>query len=193
MFHRRDHDSPPARRAKAASFGAMLLGVCLVSATNVSSAEAPQPVRPISSDVYSGRWYEIARTPNTMQKDCQGATTDFQGWSAGDFTVIMTCHKGAPSGPAKVVRIKARIIRPPDNTRFRMSFLGGMVHQEYWIIDHADDNSWAVMGTPGGNYVWLLSRRPAPPPAVMATALARVAALGYAPARLIFPSQAPSG
>jgi apolipoprotein D and lipocalin family protein len=172
----------------AGPFVFALAGLSLLAAVP-AGAGAPQPVRPISSEVYSGRWYEIARTPNTMQKDCAGATTDFQGWSEGAFSVIETCHRGDPRGPAKIVKVRARILRPPDYTRFRMSFLGGMVHQEYWIIDHADDNAWAVMGTPGGNYVWLLSRRPVLPPPVLTAAMARITALGYAPSRLIFPSQ----
>ena len=71
-----------------------------------------------------------------------------------------------------------------------MSFFGGLVHQDYWILDHADDNSWLVMGTPGGNFVWLLSRRPALPPAELAAALGHVGALGYSTARLIYPAQA---
>ena len=170
-----------------ALLSALLLGA---PAAGVARAGAPKPVRPVASDLYSGRWYEIARTPNTMQKDCQGATSDFQGFAAGAFTVIETCHRGSPTGAAKTVRARARIVPASDNTRFRMSFLGGLVHQEYWILDHADDDSWAVMGTPGGNYVWLLSRRPSLPPNVRAAAIARVGALGYAPSRLVFPAQA---
>jgi apolipoprotein D and lipocalin family protein len=160
-----------------------------LAAASVASAGAHPPVRPVSVSLYSGRWYEIARTPNTLQKDCQGATSDFQGFDAGMFTVIDTCHKGSPTGPVKIVRARARMVPATDNTRFRMAFFGGLIHQEYWILDHADDNSWAVMATPGGNYVWLLSRRPALPPAIQAAALARVAALGYSPSRLIFPAQ----
>jgi apolipoprotein D and lipocalin family protein len=164
-----------------------------VVAAGAALAGAHPPVRPVSADLYTGRWYEIARTPNTMQKDCQGPTTDFVAGSGGDFAAVETCHRGDPSGPAKIIRVKARILHPPDNTRFRMSYLGGLVHQEYWIIDHADDNGWAVMGTPGGNYVWLLSRRPSLPPAVLAAALGRMESLGYAKSRLIYPAQAADG
>jgi apolipoprotein D and lipocalin family protein len=71
-----------------------------------------------------------------------------------------------------------------------MSFMAGMIHQEYWIIDHASDNSWIIMGTPGGNYVWLFSRRPALPAASLAAAVARAGALGYSPSHLVYPSQA---
>jgi apolipoprotein D and lipocalin family protein len=178
----------PARRPIVA-----LAALCALAMATTAPAGArpgaPRPVRPVSSDLYSGRWYEIARTPNTLQKDCQGATSDFQGLAAGAFTVVETCHRGSPTGTAKTIRARAKIVPASDNTRFRMAFFGGLVHQEYWILDHADDNSWAVMATPGGNYVWLLSRRPSLPPSVQAAALARVGALGYAPSRLIFPAQ----
>ena len=166
----------------------------LLATTGVAAAtHAPTPVRPVSAEVYSGRWYEIARTPNRTQKDCQAPVTEFQKLAGGDFIASETCHRGAPDGPVKVMRARARIISPGDNTRFRMSFLGGLIHQEYWVLDHAGDDSWLIMGTPGGNYVWLLARRPALSPAALASATARVTAMGYAAARLIFPGQASNG
>ncbi len=126
-----------------------------------------------------------------MQKDCEGPTYDFDGWEGGNFTVVLTCHKGSIGGPPKVTRAKARLLKTSDKTRFRMSFFGGLVHQDYWIPDHADDNSWAVMATPGGHYVWLLSRGPALPPAKLAAALARADALGYPSSKFVYPGQGP--
>ena len=194
MFNRRLIEPPPSRAQPSGSahLRASILGVFIVAlspAAGLARTGAPKPVRSVSSALYSGRWYEIARTPNTMQKDCQGATSDFQGFADGTFTVVDTCHAGSPTGAARTVKARAKIIPASDNTRFRMAFFGGLIHQEYWILDHADDDSWAVMATPGGNYVWLLSRRPSLPPTVEAAALARVSALGYAPSRLIFPAQ----
>jgi apolipoprotein D and lipocalin family protein len=141
----------------------------------------------VPASLYSGRWYELARTPNALQKDCEGATSDFENFSGAAFEVVDTCHKGAPNGPAKVLRSTARMTPGSDNARFRMAFFGGLIHQEYWILDRADDGAWAIMATPGGNYVWLLARAPVLPPAVMAAAMARIHRLGYA--RLMFPQQ----
>ena len=178
--------SRPSRRGSATS---LLVALCLASVSmgamlpEDALAGAPAPSRPVSRDVFAGRWYEIARTPNTMQKDCQGPTTDFQDRGNGAFTVVETCHRGTARGVAKTVAARARISSPTDNTRFRLSYLGGLVHQDYWILDHADDNSWLLMATPGGNYVWLLSRRPALP------APARAGALGYPASRLIYSDQ----
>lgn len=161
-------------------------------------ADAAPPAKPVSADFYSGRWYEIARTPNAGQRDCQAPTTDFARPPArrdvelvsdtGAFTVVQTCRRGDPSGPPRVVSTKGEIIAGSRNTRFRMSFLGGLRKQEYWVLDAAADHSWAITATPGGNYVWLLSRKPVMSPAARAAALARVRALGYE--KLEFPEPA---
>lgn len=170
------------------SLATALAGAALALGS-AASAGAPQPAKPVAATVFSGRWYEIAHTQNMMQKDCQGATSEFSGWAGGAFHVLQTCHHGAPQGPAKVVNAKAKIIPASGNAKMKMMFFGGMISQEYWILDHADDNAWAIMGTPGGKYVWLMARRPVLDPATKAAALQRVHALGYDLARLAFPQQ----
>jgi apolipoprotein D and lipocalin family protein len=166
---------------------ASLLTALALLLASPAFAAAPAPAKAVPASLYSGRWYEIARTPNTLQRDCEGATSDFADFTGAAFEVIDTCHAGSPTGPAKVLRAKARMLAGSENTRFRMGFFGGLVHQEYWILDHADDGAWAIMATPGGNYAWLLARRAILPPAVMEAAMARIHQLGYT--RLVFPQQ----
>jgi apolipoprotein D and lipocalin family protein len=141
-------------------------------------AGAHPPAKVVSADFYSGRWFEIARTPNSGQRDCQAPTTDFttEGTS---FKVRQTCHRGSPSGAEKVFSTTGKIVDGSQNTRFTMSFLGGLKKQEYWVLDSAADHSWAIMATPGGNYVWLIARKPRPARRDQAGALERVKELGY--------------
>ena len=152
-------------------------------------AGAPPPAKPVANAVYSGHWYEIARTPNLHEIDCQAGSFTFVGWAAGDFSVVQTCHHGSAAGPAKTTTAKAHILPGSQNAKFKMSMLGGLISQEYWILDHADDDQWVIMATPGGHYVWLMSRRPVLDAQSRATALARTKALGYDLSRLAFPSQ----
>jgi apolipoprotein D and lipocalin family protein len=165
------------------------LGAVAALAASAASAAAPQPAKPVAPAVFSGRWYEIARTPNVAQKDCQGSSSDFSGWASGEFAVKQICHKGSPAGPVQTFNAKAKILPASGNAKMKMMFFGGLVSQEYWILDHADDNGWAIMATPGGNYVWVLSRRPVLDAATKAAALQRVHALGYDLNRLAFPQQ----
>lgn len=153
-------------------------------------AAAQPPSKPVAASFYTGKWYEIARTPNAGQRDCEAPTTEFKSKSGDGFAVHQVCHKGSAAGAAKTFDTTGKIIGGSQNTRFTMSFLGGLKKQEYWVLDSADDRSWAIMATPGGNYVWLLSRQAVMSPAAKARALERVKTLGYA--KLEYPQQAPA-
>jgi len=159
-------------------------------APSLALAAAQPPSKPVSAGFYTGKWYEIARTPNSGQRDCEAATTQFTDKGASGFTVVQICRKGSASGAAKTFNTTGTIVSGTQNAKFKMSFLGGLKKQEYWVLDRADDQSWAIMATPGGNFVWLLSRTAVMSPAAKATALARVKALGYA--KLEFPQQPPA-
>lgn len=159
-----------------------------VAAASSAMAAAPQPTKPTPLSFYAGRWYEIARFPNNNQRDCQATTNDISPDRAGRYLLIQTCHRGAIAGPVKVVKGAGRIVPGSDNAKLRVTFFG-FITQEYWILDHADDDSWAIFATPGGNYVWLWSRHPTMDPSERAQALNRIRVLGYNTARLEFPQQ----
>ena len=166
----------------------IVLAASLVATQALAAAQPPS--KPVSAAFYTGKWYEIARTPNAGQRDCEAATTQFTNKGASGFSVVQICRKGSASGTPKTFNTTGQIVAGTDNAKFKMSFLGGLKKQEYWVLDRADDQSWAIMATPGGNYVWLLSRDAVMSPAAKATALARVKALGYA--KLEFPKQPPA-
>jgi apolipoprotein D and lipocalin family protein len=171
----------------------------MLAVASAASAAAPRPTRAIAASFYSGRWYEIARVPNLGQRDCHAPVTQFtpvggKGEVAfisdtGEFAASQVCRKGSATGPAKTYVTRGRILPGSRNARFEMTFLGGLKTQEYWVLDCAGDGSWAIMATPGGNYVWLLARRPVMSEAARAAAVARIRALGYAQ-KLEFPAQA---
>lgn len=170
---------------------ALALAAMLLAAPAL--AGAPQPAKPVSANLYSGRWYEIVRTPNRMENGCVAATNDFSGYAGGAFQVVQTCHKGAPNGPTQVLKVSGRVEPASANAKMKLSALGGLITQEYWILDHADNNAWAIMATPAGRYVWLLSRQPMLNPADRAAAMARLRTLGFDVTRLAYVSQQPAG
>ena len=147
------------------------------------------PAKPVPANLYTGRWYEIARTPNSMQGDCQGATTDFSGWAAGAFKAVQTCHKGAAGGPAKVIKVDGKVLPASQNAKIQLGMLGGLISQQYWILDHADNDHWLIMSTANQRYVWLMSRVPVLSVGERAQAMARLQQLGFSLAHLAFPQQ----
>jgi apolipoprotein D and lipocalin family protein len=159
-----------------------LLVVLIFALPAAAFAARPRPARSVPATLYSGRWYEIARTPNLRELGCRVATSEFSGITGGDFTVIETCRHA--SGERRSSTVKAALVPGSNNARFRMSVLGGLVHPEFWILDTAPAGDWAIMGTSGGHYVWVLSRTPTLPSAEKAAVIAKVAAFGYPTAKL---------
>lgn len=159
-----------ARRAPA------LLILTLLGASPVL-ARAPSPSRAIPASLYSGRWYEAARTPNFRENGCARVYNDFSGMTGSSVLLTQTCVRR--SGRLWVNRARAQVVPGTGNTKFKLGFLGGLIHQEYWILDVSPAADWAILATPGGHYVWLLARRPEMAAPTQAAALARIAALCY--------------
>jgi apolipoprotein D and lipocalin family protein len=157
-----------------------LLILALFGLASTVHAAAPAPVKPVSMAMFSGRWYEIGRIAEGASRRCDFATTDFAGQTGGVFSVIQTCHEGSPDAAPHAIKASARILPNTGNAKIKVGFLGGLISQEYWILDHADDDQdWALMATPGGRFLLLMSRQPKMSPAAHQAAVAHISALGY--------------
>ncbi|MBC7490293.1 MAG: lipocalin family protein, partial [Glaciimonas sp.] len=60
---------------------------------------------------------------------------------------------------------------------------------DYWVLDLASDYSYAVVGEPGRNYLWVLSRTPNLPDVMYQAGLAKVAAQGFDVSKLVRTKQ----
>ena len=183
-------NAPLARRRRPVrALAAALMALSCAVLAAPALAGAPEPASRVELTKMIGRWYEVARTPNAMQKDCEAATADWTRIGEG-YSVVQTCRRGSPDGPKKEWKASATVADPVKNAKFKLTFLGGLMRQEYWVLDHRADEGWLIMGTPGGNYVWLLSKAPQLAASARNQAIARIRQLGYDTSALEFPQQA---
>ena len=75
------------------------------------------------------------------------------------------------------------------NAKLKLTFYLWSCPRNYWVLDHAQDYKWAIVGDPTGKFLWLFSRQPVLTSALKDTLLARAKALGYDTSRLEFPVQ----
>ncbi len=113
-----------------------------------------------------------------FEKGCDGVTADYSKRPDGLIRVVNTCHEGGPTGPVKVSEGKAEVADAATLAKLKVSFFGPFFLGDYWVLDHADDYSWSIVGEGSGRYLWLLTREP-PTPAVLADLTARAKAMGY--------------
>lgn len=159
---------------------ALALGACATLQRGpVGNAAVPQPAKPVDLDRYAGLWYEIGRYENGFERGCEGVTAEYTVRDDGLVGVLNTCRRGSVAGEPKTARGKARIVEGSGNAKLKVSFFGPLYLGDYWVLDHADDYGWSIVGEPSGRYLWLLSRTAQPSPQTRDMILNRVRDLGY--------------
>ncbi|WP_443749627.1 lipocalin family protein [Asticcacaulis solisilvae] len=145
----------------------------------VGNRSVPEPAKPVDIKAYGGLWYEMARYENGFERDCEGVTAEYGLLPDGKVSVTNACRKGALDGPARVSRGTAKVVPGSNNAKLKVSFFGPFYVGDYWVLDHADDYSWSIVGEPSGRYLWILTREAAPSPDLRQKLQERAGQLGY--------------
>jgi apolipoprotein D and lipocalin family protein len=179
-------------RAGALVTSIAVLGAAMLLLTPVGAQERPavQTVPAVDLDRYLGEWFEIARFPNSFQRDCAGdVRATYTKRSDGRLDVVNRCRLG--NGSTNEARGVARVADTRSFARLKVRFAPAvlsflpMVWGDYWVLGLADDYSWATVGSPDRKYLWILSRTPSLAPASYDAALAAARANGFDVDRLV--------
>ncbi|WP_343657145.1 lipocalin family protein [Paraburkholderia caribensis] len=157
----------------------VLVACALVIRRKKGVARVPEPAKSVDVDRYTGRWYEFARYDNRFERGRDFVTADYAKRDDGLISVINAGREGGADGPRRVARGKARVVPGSDNAKLKVSFFGPFYVGDYWVLDHADDYSWSIVGEPGGTYLWILTREAKPAVELQRALLERVRAMGY--------------
>ncbi len=171
-----------------------LFTVILLLAGTATLADATQPravVPSVDLSRYAGKWYEIARLPNRFQKNCVGEVAATYSLLANNqMKVVNKCRQ--KNGQTMRAEGQARLANKsgPNSkleVRFAPAWLSWLsaVWGDYWIIDLADDYSYAVVGTPDRKYLWILARAPNLDEAMYQRIIQQTAAQGFAVAQVV--------
>ena len=178
----------PFQTAVLAVAATVLLAGCAALGPKhpIGNSAVPEPAKPVELGKYLGRWYEIARYDQSFQKGCEGVSADYTLRGDGMISVRNACRK--PGGKLSVAKGKAKIVDPATNAKLKVSFFGPF-YGDYWVLDRADDYTWAIVGEPSGRYLWMLARDATPAPDRIEAQIARAKALGYDTSMLIRTKQ----
>lgn len=106
---------------------------------------------------YAGKWYEIASIPQRFQKGCTSTTATYTLTDKDYVQVLNSCNKDSVDGKESSIKGKAFVVEKSGNAKLKVQFFWPFTGK-YWIIDLADDYSYAVVGHPNRKYLWILSR-----------------------------------
>jgi len=161
-----------------------------VAATTPAAAQpAPVTALPVLDiPAYMGTWYQVAWFPNRFQKQCVSDTAATYRRIPEGVEVTNRCRNAAGE-----VESIVGLARPDGATisgdklqpaQLEVSFLPGWLRWlpiwgSYWVIQLADDGRYAVVGEPGREYLWVLSRTPGLAPADESAIRSRLVQQGY--------------
>lgn len=132
---------------------------------------------------YTGRWYEIARYPNSFERGCVGVTADYSLRQDGRINVLNTCVEGNLDGDVRTIQGIARVVDEETNAKLAVTFFGPF-EGDYWILELGNDYEYAVVGDPSRKFLWILSREPVLDDGLYQDILSRLPERGYDPQEL---------
>lgn len=164
---------------------ALALPTILLSAALALPAHAADVTSVEHLDItrYAGQWHEIARLPMFFQRKCvDEITAQYTLRDDGLVGVRNRCRD--QDGETKVVDGLAR--RDADHpgrleVRFAPDWLAWLpfTWADYWVIALDPEYQWAVIGEPGREYLWILSRTPSMSRTQFEALKAEAVAMGY--------------
>ncbi|MDR3705182.1 MAG: lipocalin family protein [Paludibacteraceae bacterium] len=130
-----------------------LVGV--YSLCSCRSSTSLQTVAQVDINRYAGKWYEIGAYPQWFEKGCSNVTATYTV-KEKYVEVLNACIK---NDKPKSIKGKAFVVKNSGNAKLKVQFFFPF-KGNYWIIDLADDYSWAVVSDPKRKTLWILSRTP---------------------------------
>ncbi|KAA9325378.1 lipocalin family protein [Adhaeribacter soli] len=147
------------RTKRKVLFGAALL-VTGLAVMALRPQNAPlETVPSVDLQKYMGTWYEIAAFPQRFQKGCQCTKAEYSLHPDGYVEVRNSCRKNGPDGKLKAITGKAFVADKTTNAKLKVQFFWPF-KGDYWILDLAPDYSYAVVGAPDRESLWILARKP---------------------------------
>ena len=102
---------------------------------------------------YAGTWYEIASYPQFFERGC----TNVKATYTPKDGYIEVYNQSVKNGKPNDIKGKAFVVSNAESAKLKVQFFWPF-KADYWIIDLANDYSWAVVSDPKRSTLWILSR-----------------------------------
>lgn len=132
------------------------MAIMAFACTTTKAGNEPKTVAKVDVKQYMGLWFEIASYPQWFERGMSKVQALYTLNSKGYVDVH---NSGIKNGKKKTAHGKAKVVDKESNAKLAVSFFGPF-YAAYWIIDLAEDYSWAVVSDPKRKTLWILSRTP---------------------------------
>ena len=159
----------------------MLIVLATVVAGCVSGPKVDNaPAAALDVNRYLGEWYEIARFDHSFERGIEQAKANYTLNEDGAIKVV---NSGVKNGKAKTAVGKGK--RTDTPALLRVSFFGPF-YADYRVMMIDANYTYALVGSGGADYLWILSRTPTLAVDAKSALLAEAKRRGYDTEKLIW-------
>lgn len=137
----------------------LILAILLLTSCS-SSMKKLTTVPDVDISRYTGKWYEIARLPNSFEKGLICVTAEYSLRDDGKITVINAGRKESEPETLKSVRGKAWVPDENEPGRLKVQFFWPFAGGYYIFHLDRENYQYALVGTPSRKFLWILAREP---------------------------------
>jgi apolipoprotein D and lipocalin family protein len=163
----------------------IMLTALLLAAACTYTPKGVQPVRDFDVNRYMGRWYEVARLPNSFEKNLEQITATYALQADGSVQVINRGFDTKKKEWRDAVG-KAKFVGATDVAALKVSFFGPF-YGGYNVVELDPGYTHALVVGPNRSYLWILAREPQLPADVMERLKRKAAELGFDTGSLVYP------
>jgi len=135
------------------------------------------PVKPFDMNRYLGKWYEIARLPNAIEKNLKNLTEEYSAIGDNRFKVVTKAYN-FKKGKWKKATGVMRFVQPDDVGMLEVSYFGPF-YFSYNILAIDADYHYALVSGSGLDYLWILSREMTVPDEIKSQFLSMAWKIGF--------------
>lgn len=161
-------------------------GIWLLCGLGLSACKSEAPlstVNEVDLERYAGTWYEIARLPISQEEGLSCVRATYTLKENGEIEVLNEgYHEADGWEDAKGVAVQPDTSKPGQ---LRVSFFRPF-YGDYYIIELANDYSYALVGSPSRKYLWILARSTDIDSSVIETLTASADEKGFETSKFIF-------
>ena len=135
---------------------------CLILLIAIVSCSVKSGIRNdelINYELYQGKWYEVARLPNSFEEGLICTTMTYTYQDDGIMTVTSSGKNKNNPNDSKSFTAKAWIPDENEPQKIKMQFVWPVAFD--FILIHIDEEKgYAIIASPNKKYLWMLSRQP---------------------------------
>ena len=164
-------------------------GMALADPPAAQDAATAGPL--ILDSFYQGTWNEQARTPTSLTRGCEYASTVYGRDTEGRITVRDACLQGGSTGRERALEGIGTIRDSGRNAVLNVRYRFGIFRptRVYRIIAAGPSGEWFISAEPGFQRIYFFTRAVAPPRDQVESLITRVRAIGYIGAIEILAAQ----